>query len=120
MGTVNDLDRILDTSYMSKWRYIPYNAQDNTHHRTTVPADCVGSDESEAVERSVCKYLDEIFLRPMTMDTSCCKHFFRNYSNNISAEDTLVPPLWEKRGHNVLLSFVLFTRLYAAEPVPSR
>ena len=41
-------------------------------------------------------YIETIYIiscthsRPMTMQTRCCK--------NKSAEDTLVPPLWEKRG----------------------
>ena len=37
-------------------------------------------------------------MRPMTMETRCCKLFLPNCSKIQSAEDTLVPPLWEKRG----------------------
>ena len=36
-------------------------------------------------------------VRPMTMETRCCKVFFPNYSKKKTAEDTLVPPLWGKR-----------------------
>ena len=35
------------------------------------------------------------------METRCCKVFFPNYSNNKSAEDALVPPLWGKQERNV-------------------
>ena len=55
------------------------------------------------------------------------KHISRNVfsqtvycSKNISAEDTLVPPRWAKRGGNVFFFFFnWFTRLHAAEPVLS-
>ena len=36
-------------------------------------------------------------LRPMAIETRCCKVFFPNYSKKKAAEDTLVPPLWGKR-----------------------
>ena len=45
------------------------------------------------------KYKSTSPLRPMTMDTRrCSKVFWLNYSKINSAEDTLIPPLWEKRG----------------------
>ena len=37
-----------------------------------------------------------------------------------SAEDTLVPSLWEKRGTNVCFLFYFFMGLHATEPVLSR
>ena len=34
----------------------------------------------------------------MTMEMRCCNVFFPNYSKKKPAENTLVPPLWGKRG----------------------
>ena len=63
-------------------------------------------------------------VRPITMETRCCIVFFPNYSKNKSAEDTPVPPLWEKRGEYACFllrsNFYLLMRLHAAEPVLSR
>ena len=39
--------------------------------------------------------------RPMTMETRCCKVFFPKCSKKKSAENTLVPPLLEKREKNI-------------------
>ena len=36
-----------------------------------------------------------VSLMPMTMETRCSNVFFQKYSKKKSAEDTLVPPLWE-------------------------
>ena len=33
----------------------------------------------------------------MIVEMRCCKVLFPNYSKKKSAEDTLAPPLWEKR-----------------------
>ena len=59
-------------------------------------------------------------VRPITMETRCCNVFFPNYSKEISAEVTLVPPLWGKREKNVCFEDYLFTLLYAAELVLAR
>ena len=57
-----------------------------------------------------------VSLMPMTMETRCSNVFFQKYSKKKSAEDTLVPPIWEKRGENFfLLVPYLFARLHAAE-----
>ena len=58
-------------------------------------------------------------LRPMTMETRCCKVFFPNYSKMNSVEDTLVPPLWRKRAKHPCFLYCLFTLLHAAEIVLS-
>ena len=47
-----------------------------------------------------------IGVRPMTMETRCCKVFFTNYSKKKPAEDTLVPPLWGKRGEVFFLRII--------------
>ena len=45
------------------------------------------------------------FEKPMTKETRCCEVFFPNYSKQKSAEDTLVPQIWGKRGEkNVFLN----------------
>ena len=46
--------------------------------------------------------------------------FAPSYSKNISAEDTLVPPLWGKREQNGCFQDYLFRLLYAAESALSR
>ena len=41
------------------------------------------------------------------------KVMFTNYSKTKSAEDTLVPPLWEKRGENVGFFSIIFVHAAA-------
>ena len=54
-------------------------------------ARCVGT----VVDRK--KEKQAMPLRPMTMETRCCKVFFPIYSKKKPAEDTLVPSLWGTR-----------------------
>ena len=56
---------------------------------------------------SKCKHK---IIRPMTTETRCCKVFFPNYSRKISAEDTLVPPLWGTREQNVCFFRIICSR----------
>ena len=66
-------------------------------------------------------FFNYIFVfRPMLTETRCCKVFFLNYSKKKSAEDTLVPPLWEKGGKYLFSKYYLFTQLHAAELELSR
>ena len=44
----------------------------------------------------------------MTMETRCSKVMFPNYSKKKPAEDTLVPPLCEKRGGEMFVLFIPF------------
>ena len=49
-------------------------------------------------------------VRPMTMETRCCKVFFPNYSKKKTAEDTLVPPLRGKREKKVCFFRIICSR----------
>ena len=54
-------------------------------------------------------------LRPMTMETRCCKDLFPNYSKNVSAEDNARTAAMGKNGEKMLVLLVFsFTQLHAA------